>query len=57
MVDEMAAVLALTRLHIEKVRRLAEGDVIIIDGKYAVPVTSRGREYFLSFLEEAERGL
>lgn len=57
MVDEMAAVLALTRLHIEKVRQLAEGDMIVIDGKYAVPVTSRGREYFLSFLKEAERGL
>lgn len=57
MLDEMAAVLALTRLHIEKVRQLAEGDVIIIGEKYVVPVTSRGREYFLSFLKEAERGL
>ena len=57
MVDEMAAVLALTRLHIEKVRQLAEGDMIIIGERYAVPVTSRGREYFLSFLKEAERGL
>ncbi|MGI6251841.1 MAG: hypothetical protein ACOYJV_00170 [Aminivibrio sp.] len=55
MVDEKAATLALTRLHLEKVRQLIKEDMIIIGERYAVHVTPRGREYFLSFLEEAER--